>query len=199
MLCLLLGCTGWFASGGTDSAPPEDSGAAETGDTGPTSSELAEDDARVRALTDLPAGDFPCLDPMLVRVAYITDGDTIYVHPEDGSAGRKVRLIGVDTPEVEHEDEAECFGEEAAVFTSAQLLGRLAWLTFDSDCIDPYDRTLAYLIRDTGESGFFNRVLARQGYASALAIEPNTSYEEEIDADERAAQREKLGIWEACP
>lgn len=199
VLLLALACTDWFASTDTDTSADTDTASADTADSGEDATERAADDARVRALTDLPGGEFPCLDPMLVRVAYITDGDTVYVHPEDGSAGRKVRLIGIDTPEIEHDDPAECFGEEAMGYTSEALLERLVWLTFDSDCIDPYDRTLAYVFRDQGEAGFFNRVLARQGYATALAIDPNTTFEAEIDADVREAQREGAGMWEACP
>jgi micrococcal nuclease len=196
ILLFLLGCGDWFGAGTADAGEEEDSADSgnEAGDT-----ELAADDARVRALTDLPEGDYPCLDPMLVRIAYITDGDTVYVHPADGSAGRKVRFIGIDTPEIAHDDPAECFGDEATAFTSDQLLGRLAWLTFDRECFDPYDRSLAYLIRDAGEGGFFNRVLAREGYAAQLSIEPNTTYASEISVDVAAAQRDNAGMWEACP
>ena len=192
----VVGCSTWFGAAASDTASDESGAGEETGD---STSELAADDERVRALTNLWEGEYPCLGPMLVRVAYVTDGDTLYVHPDDGSAGRKVRLIGIDTPEIAHEDPAECFGAEAMAFTSEELLGRLAWLTFDSDCIDPYDRTLAYLIRDDGEAGFFNGVLARQGYAVPLTIEPNVTYASEIESDVAEAQKEPVGMWEACP
>jgi endonuclease YncB( thermonuclease family) len=36
----------------------------------------------------------------LARVTYVTDGDTVWVQPEDGSATRKLRLQGIDAPEI---------------------------------------------------------------------------------------------------
>ena len=36
----------------------------------------------------------------LARVTYVTDGDTLWVQPEDGSATRKLRLQGLDAPEI---------------------------------------------------------------------------------------------------
>jgi endonuclease YncB( thermonuclease family) len=199
IVALALGaCTDWFGAGGGDSGADTGPSADDSPDTAGSATDLAADDARVRALTDLPEGASTCREPLLARVAYISDGDTVYVHPVDGSEGEKVRFIGVDTPEIAHEGPAECYGEEANAFTSEQLLGRLAWLTFDAECFDPYDRTLAYVIRGEGETGFFNRVLARQGYATALQIEPDVTYADEIEADVAAAEREHLGMWESC-
>lgn len=36
----------------------------------------------------------------MARVTYVTDGDTLWVRPEDGSATRKLRLQGIDAPEI---------------------------------------------------------------------------------------------------
>lgn len=36
----------------------------------------------------------------LARVTYVTDGDTLWVQPEDGSPTRKLRLQGIDAPEI---------------------------------------------------------------------------------------------------
>lgn len=200
LLLLCAACTDWFGAG-SDSADEDDSAVdSDTSAAQDDSSEAAEDDARVRALTDLPEGDFPCRTPVLARVTHISDGDTFYVQPDGGGQSMKIRLIGVDTPEIAHDpDPAECFGDEATAFTSAQLLDRLAWFTFDSECTDVYDRTLAYAIRGEGATGFFNRFLARQGYASALTIEPNDTYADAIESDVAQAKVEGLGMWESCP
>lgn len=199
-LLLLTGCTPWFGTGtGTDTAAP-DTADTSTGDTEDTSAEaLAADDARVRALTDLPEGTYPCRTPVLARVSHITDGDTVYVRPEDGSAELKVRFIGIDTPEIAHEEPAECYGDEAMAFTAEQLSGRLVWLTFDAGCTDTYGRSLAYVIRGEGETGFYNRVLVRNGYATTLTIEPNTTFADVFTDDLHAAQDDRLGMWESCP
>lgn len=200
VLLLCAACTDWFGTG-SDSADEDDSAVdSDTNTSQDDSSEAAEDDARVRALTDLPEGDFPCRTPILARVTHISDGDTFYVQPDGGGQSLKIRLIGVDTPEIAHDpDPAECFGEEATAFTSGQLLDRLAWFTFDSECTDQFDRNLAYAIRGDGATGFFNRFLARQGYASALTIEPNDTYADAIESDVAQAKVEGLGMWESCP
>jgi len=148
--------------------------------------------------TTLPAGDNPCREPILVTVDYVVDGDTAYVDTPSGS--EKVRFIGVDTPEVAHEGSAaECYGPDAQAFTRAQLQGRKVWLTFDGECTDYYDRTLAYVHTGTQEEDFFERVLLRNGYAETLAIEPNTSFEELFSADERTARDADAGQWGDCP
>ena len=194
---LLTGCAAWFGEGdaGLDT---DGDGEADSGETGDTAEDLSEDDARVRALTDLPEGKYPCREPLLARVAHIVDGDTAYMQPESGGSEMKVRFIGIDAPEIEHDDPAECYGNEATAYTSAALLDHLVWLTFDAECKDFYDRDLAYVINGEGEAGFFDRALARNGFASALAIDPNTTYEDEIDADVAAAQAENLGRWGDC-
>ena len=194
----------WFGGAPTDSADPADTGAGDSADTEDTTSggdtALAADDARVRALTDLPEGDATCREPLLARVVHITDGDTVYVQPDDGSAELKVRFIGIDTPEIAHDpDPADCYGDEAMAYTSAELSGHLVWLTFDKGCTDYYGRSLAYIIRGEGEAGFFNRELLQLGYAWTLTVDPNTTYADTFAADEAAAKRDGAGMWEHCP
>ncbi len=198
LLVLLVGCGGWFGEGDSGADSGGGSGDTDSSDTADTAVDLTADDARVRALTDLPEGKYPCREALLARVTHIVDGDTAYMQPEAGGSEMKVRFIGIDAPEIEHDEPAECYGDEATAYTSAALLDHLVWLTFDAECQDYYDRDLAYVINGEGETGFFNRVLARNGYASPLAIEPNITYEDEIAADVAAAQTEHLGVWGEC-
>ena len=173
-----------------DTAPVEDTDA--------DADALAADDARVRALTGLPEGDQPCAAPQLVRVLEAVDGDTFHALPEGASRYFSVRIIGVDTPEIAHDDPAECYGDDAFAHTAGALDGRLVWLTFDAECLDVYDRTLAYVFRDSDEAGFFNRSLLRGGYGTTLTIEPNDTYADLFAADSRAARDEDAGLWAAC-
>ncbi|MFZ5475496.1 MAG: thermonuclease family protein [Myxococcota bacterium] len=188
----LLACAGGDPADAGDPAAGDDTGDADTTDP------LADDDARVRALTGLPEGDSPCAEPRLVRVEYTVDGDTFEANPDDGGYDFRVRIIGVDTPEIEHEDPAECYGDEAWAWTADLLEGKLVWLTFDAECEDDYDRTLAYVFRDATDEGFVNRALARNGLAYEMTIRPNDTYADEIEADIDAARDESLGLWGAC-
>lgn len=179
--------------------PPKDLPSDDSGD--PGDSGLSDDD-RVRAIdpSQLPAGPTPCREPVIARVGPVVDGDTAHVDVYDGAwRSETVRFLGIDSPELAHgSDPAECFGEESGAHLEALLTGRLVWLTFDNECEDQYDRTLAYVHRDTTEDGFINRHQARQGYAWAYPWDPPVSQAAAIEADEQAARAESLGMWADC-
>lgn len=159
------------------------------------------DDDALRALdgSDLPAGAAPCRAPALVWVEWAVDGDTIDVTDATTGAAEKVRVIGIDSPEVAHPGTpADCYGPEAAAFTSA-LVGHLVWLTFEGACTDRYDRTLAHVHVAGAPEGSWARQLLRRGLARTLSIAPNTAYERLFESDERLARDGALGLWSACP
>ena len=126
-------------------------------------------------------------------VTRVVDGDTIYVRYEGQET--KVRLIGIDTPEVDPSIGVECFGEEASRFTDGMLTGRTVRLEFDLELHDRYGRQLAYVWLN---GDLFNRRLVAEGYAEATTFPPNVTYVDELTAAERAARREGVGLWGAC-
>ena len=78
------------------------------------------------------------------RVTKHTDGDTLWL-----SGIGKVRLIGVDTPEVY--GAVECYGREASAFVKRLLpLGSRVRYSLDLDERDRYGRALAYVYTDDG-------------------------------------------------
>lgn len=194
LLAALLAC----ASNPVDTAAPDTDPGADTSADDTGTDALAADDARVRALTGLPEGEQPCAEPQLVRVVESVDGDTFHALPEGDDWWFSVRIIGIDTPEIAHEDPAECYGNEAWSYTASALDGKLVWLTFDAECEDVYDRTLAYVFRSADEAGFVNRAIIRNGYATQLTIPPNDTYADLFQADQRAARDEGLGLWSEC-
>ena len=160
------------------------------------------DDDAIGAIdpSTLPQARSPCRPPVLVRVTRTSDGDTITVERPDGTREERVRTIGVDTPEIAHSpsETAECFGPEAQAFTR-QLQNHVVWLTFDRLCIDPYDRTLAYVHISAAEHGFWERQVLRRGFAPAFIIGRNDMFEDLLNADEARAQADNRGLWAACP
>lgn len=123
-------------------------------------------------------------------VTSITDGDTFRIGDE------RVRLIGVDTPEVS--GGVECFGREATDALD-QLIppGTEVRLVADVEPFDRYDRTLAYVYR-LSDSAFVNLALAHDGYAQPLTIPPNVAHEDAF-ADAAAEARDAdRGLWSAC-
>ncbi len=144
----------------------------------------------------LRAGPSPCRAPELVRVSGVADGDTFHLIRTSDGGEEDVRIIGVDTPEVW--GQVECYGPEASDFTKEVLEDRLVWLTFDYDCIDPYDRTLAYVHLSADFACFFERLLLQGGYADVMTFSDTSTWAQTFTDDELAAQEAEAGMWAAC-
>jgi micrococcal nuclease len=122
-------------------------------------------------------------------VTHVSDGDTITL----GGVG-KVRLIGIDTPEVF--GHTECFGRVASAFTKRVLrVGTRVHYRLGVEERDRYGRALAYVWLADGR--MFNRLLADQGYATPLTIPPNVEYAELFVAAARRAREAGRGLWSA--
>jgi micrococcal nuclease len=98
----------------------------------------------------------------------VIDGDTVWV-----SGVGKVRLIGVDTPELAYDGVTRKGGKgdepgarRAREFVEGLLLGRRVRLEFDHERFDRYGRTLAYLYTEEGEP--VNELLIREGLAKPI-------------------------------
>jgi micrococcal nuclease len=130
-----------------------------------------------------------------VRVVDVIDGDTVVVAFADGRTDI-VRLLGIDTPETKHPTKGvECFGPEAAAFTTEHLLDRVVRLESDIERRDVYGRRLAYL---TVHGTRFNDVLLRRGYARFLVIPPNDRHGRTLLTEELDARHHHRGLWGAC-
>ncbi len=118
----------------------------------------------------------------------VIDGDTVVL---DG--GERVRLIGVDTPEVHHPSRpVEYFGRQASAFTESLVEGKLVRLEYDQTRRDRYRRTLAYLRLEDGT--FVNLEVVRRGYGFAYTQYP-FRYMDEFRAAEREARAGGAGLW----
>jgi len=130
----------------------------------------------------------------LVRVIRVTDGDTIRVAR---SGDERIRLIGIDTPEVDwYGGPAECFGEESGRFLQGLLEGERVRLEHDRERTDRYGRTLAYVYLEDGR--MVNLLLVRRGYAVVTIYSPNDRHEAPLRAAEARARAAAAGMWGAC-
>ena len=131
------------------------------------------------------------------RVVKITDGDTIHVRV--GGREVKVRLIGIDTPEVHKPGTpVQCFGRRATARNAQLISGRDVVLRLDAETRDRYGRLLAYVYRRP-DGLFVNAVLVREGYARTLTIPPNVRHADAFARLAQAARRAGRGLWSACP
>jgi endonuclease YncB( thermonuclease family) len=141
----------------------------------------------VHADTACPAGQ----PDETVRVRYVHDGDT--VHLEDG---RKVRLIGINTPELARDNQPQqAFAREAreALNTAVTLHHNRVGLIYGEQRLDRYQRTLAHLFTPNGKN--LQALLLQQGMAMAIAHPPNTVYAECYASQEKIARCQGKGIW----
>jgi micrococcal nuclease len=129
-------------------------------------------------------------------VVRVVDGDTVQI--KIGRETTPVRLIGINTPEtVDPNRPPQCFGAEAKNRTRELLPpGTAVRLERDPDPRDKYGRLLAYVFTSGGT--FVNLVLAQEGFATTMAIAPNTSHESEFAAAVDHARAGRLGLWGSC-
>ena len=134
-------------------------------------------------------------------VTNVVDGDTLVVKVEGES--RRVRLIGVDTPETVHPRKpVQYYGREASAFTKQTLLGRRVWLEYDVAPLDRYQRHLAYVwverpARDEEavRRRMFNAKLLLEGYGRAMTIQPNSRYADLFARLQAEARKAGRGLW----
>jgi micrococcal nuclease len=124
------------------------------------------------------------------HVKWVTDGDTIVL-----TDGRKVRYIGINAPEIEHDDQkAEPFASEAKSLNQKLVYRKNIRLEFDRERYDRYGRLLAYVYLRDGS--FVNAELLTRGCAFYLYQAPNLKYDPILLAAQRDAMSQKRGIWQ---
>lgn len=135
-------------------------------------------------------------------VEHVYDGDTFRLADR-----RKVRLIGIDTPESRenpklHKDARRSgqdvatilkAGREASQFTKELLQGQRVRLETDVQTHDRYGRLLAYVYLEDGT--FVNARIIAAGYASLMTIPPNVQHADEFRDLLKEARKKRLGLW----
>lgn len=123
------------------------------------------------------------------RVRRVIDGDTLVL-----STGSRIRLIGVDTPELSANSQDEVRLARAATEYTRQFVGDgEVRLEFDRERLDHYGRFLAYVY--VGDR-LLNEELIRQGHGRAL-LDFNYSerFKRRFRKAEDEAKQSGIGIW----
>jgi micrococcal nuclease len=130
-------------------------------------------------------------------VARVVDGDTFELID-----GRKVRLIGVNTPE--STTRTEQYGKEASKYTTSKLEGKKVYLQKDVSETDRYGRLLRIVwlqipTDDMNESEIrtkmFNADLVLNGYAEPSTYPPDVKYSDYFVKFAREAREKNKGLW----
>lgn len=138
-----------------------------------------------------------------ICVTRVIDGDTLKLEN-----GERVRLIGIDTPEMHDSDKLyrdaqrtkqdiqtiKSLGRRAYNFTRNLVEGKRVNLEFDVERQDKYARLLAYVyLKDDGT--FVNAEIVKQGYASLMTYPPNVKYADLFVKLYQEARQSKRGLW----
>ena len=149
---------------------------------------------------DLPEGPDACRPVTLARVIEVVDGDTADVEFLEGDLSGttdRVRFIGIDTPEVNHDDplDSEFCGLRAWNEAIALLEGEEVWLTFDTACTGTFGRTLVYVFR-TEDELWFNEHMIEEGYARVSGFD--FAFTDSFTEKEAEAMFAGKGLWGDC-
>jgi len=122
-------------------------------------------------------------------VRWVNDGDTIVL-----TTGKRVRYIGLNTPEIDHADQkAQPHGYQARSFNKDLVLSKRIRLEYDVERFDRYGRLLAYVFLEDGS--FLNSRLLQEGMAFYLHHPPNVKYEHSLLKAQQEAMELKKGLW----
>lgn len=129
-------------------------------------------------------------------VVRVVDGDTAIINI--GGEEKRVRFIGVDTPESVNPDESKNTeeGKIASQYTKDLLTGKQVYLEYDVGQEDKYGRTLAYIYLDDGET-MVQDLLLQNGLATVMTIQPNSKYADHFYNLQVEARDNGVGFWEA--
>lgn len=124
-------------------------------------------------------------------VERVYDGDTLKLKD-----GRHVRVVGVNTPEVDHgkKKDGQPLGEESRAATEAFLAkDKAIKLGYDDERVDHYGRTLAHVYDAKGNS--LAAHLLRMGLGFQISIPPNLGASDCLQTAEMEAKKKRTGVW----
>lgn len=151
---------------------------------------------RRSATAPVPDGDQSRYHDRSFHVARVVDGDTLDIDAPDGAKDvTRIRLWGVDTPEIGHGGrEGVHFGREAEEFARGTLAGRRVHVVLSPRRTrGKYGRLLAYVYLERGGT-MFNELLLEKGYAYA-DLRFDHHYFDRFKAIEKRARKNRTGLW----
>ena len=125
-----------------------------------------------------------------VTVKRVLDGDTF-----DLTDGRRIRMLGIDAPEVAHEGQpAQPYSSEASEWLKSRIEGASVSLRIDSAKKDRYGRVLAWVYDEHGK--LLNEEMLANGLVKLL---PDFGLPADLEPQLRQAESEarilKKGLW----
>ncbi|MDD7961124.1 thermonuclease family protein [Microbacterium thalli] len=129
-------------------------------------------------------------------VTSVIDGDTLVVRTVDGP--ERLRIIGVDTPEIGRDGAAdECYAQEARAFVDEALSGRIVQIYPDStqDDVDRCGRLLRHVQIDGNQVA---EMVIAAGAGVEYTYDAAYAGQEAHLAAQDDAREHRRGLWGAC-
>ena len=129
--------------------------------------------------------------PEKATVKWVYDGDSLQLTDK-----RKIRIIGIDTPETKHhKQKAQAYGAKAREALRALLKKHHYQITlrYSKERLDKYSRTLAHVYLPDGTN--ISNWLLERGFAKTLAFPPNVALANCYKQSEKLAQAQGLRLW----
>lgn len=124
-----------------------------------------------------------------VKVTRVVSGNTLEVIGlEQRNFNSRVRLIGVDAPDLQQQP----WGQTAKQQLAKIVQGQNVLLEFDAQNQDTFGRYQAYVWHD---KVLLNELLVAQGYGLAVSRNPNYRYTQQLNRAQESARLMGRGIW----
>ncbi|AMO23401.1 thermonuclease family protein [Ramlibacter solisilvae] len=117
-------------------------------------------------------------------VTHVSDGDTLSVRPLDGRAPQRIRIHGIDAPEI-----CQPLGPQGRDALAAKALGKRVVVI--AQARDDYQRTVARVRLGREDLGAW---MVGRGYAWSYRYQRSRGPYWEQEA---RARRERLGLWQS--
>jgi endonuclease YncB( thermonuclease family) len=127
--------------------------------------------------------------PQKARVIKVIDGDTLVLESK-----ARVRLLGIDAPEMEREGRpAEFQAHQAKAYLAQLVEGKEVRLEYGPLRYDQYGRLLAHVF--LADNTLVEAALLRQGLARVYFHPPNLGHREVLLAAQTEAMDARRGLW----
>lgn len=117
-------------------------------------------------------------------VTHVSDGDTVWVKPLQGKQTVKVRLRGIDAPEI-----CQPYGVQAQAVLQAMVLGQWVDVEMAGSSVDNYGRVVATLTRQGQDVGAW---MVASGNAWSYSFRHHATPYDELQA---RAQSQRMGLF----
>lgn len=115
-------------------------------------------------------------------VTHVSDGDTLWVVPEDKNKKVKVRIKGIDAPEL-----CQNWGEKSREALRARVMGQVVQV--HSSELDQYGRTLGQVVFQQQDVGEW---MVTQGHAWSYRFKEKEGM---YDTQQRTAKSNAVGLY----